>query len=882
MTDPSTITAWETYSTGVGLNRESANYVYIQVKDKAGNTVIYTEGVVVYTESVATTTEDVDYLFKEGNDKEILVNLNGNTVKSITVQDQNPLTRSSESTLVEGTDYVVDAVNDKIIVKAAYLDTLNAKDTAYSFKVKYSPAGIDTDAVDMATTFNIKVSKATLNVASGDVTASGTYGDRLSELSVTGPSVTLNGNPVDGQWVLTGDTVPVVGDTGSYTATFIPNADGDNYEELTQRVVLDIAKAEATYTAPEGKTGLKYQKEVSQALIDEGLTNHGIMKYAIGASSAAAPESGWDAAVPTGINAGTYYVWYKVSGDANHNDSEARYVEVNVGKGETSDVTLPQQEHVYTVSTSGNEVDLSAKIPADRGETVYAVNVAGSNLETYVTNVQVDENGKLTYDTVQASAMVDGLYITVTVTAENYSDFSVKLPIKLSDKEEVIITLPTVQNGEYNHEPHTGYTGTPVVEGRDVAFNIVYEGIGNTQYQATTEKPVNAGDYKVTFTIEDQHAQGTASLEFSITKGTPALADVKANVLENTTNINEITVTYQTNGWSEGQLVIDNGQNLVYGNNSIQYTFTPDDTQNLKVVEGIVDVLVKDTISPSTIISVADKEWKALSNDVTFDLLFNKKQQVTIAYEDNEKGSGLSQKLYYVSDKELTIEELEEVIWKTYEGGFNIEPDGTYVIYAKAIDKDDNISIANTDGIRLDETKPQLSTIFNGESYYGDLKIEIPEEHPDIKEITVDGTAIVLQQGKYTIPADNCKHTIVVTDNAGNQTIYQVNVFKNYDVIFIVDGTEYLKIQVEHGADVELPTIPHKAGYDKTAPKWDHDGIGITEDTVINAIYIKNPDESQDKDIPVTGDNNWLILWSILIYVSLSLVAIISARKKCR
>lgn len=792
MEDTSTITAWKDYGiiNPVELNEKSANHIYVQVKDNAGNTVIYEEGVVVYTESAAKTTE-VEYSYKEGKDKEILVDFNGNTVKSIITQAQNPLTRSSGTALDEGTDYTVDTVNNKITLKADYLDTLNASDTAYSFQVKYNPVGIDTEQVNIATNFNVKVSKADLDPANGAVTASGTYGTKLSALTVSGPDVTSNGNPVPGKWVLTGDTVPEVGDAGNYTAKFVPDADADNYNELTKKVVLNIAKADA------------------------------------------------------------------------------------------ADVTLPANEHVYTVATTENKADLTASVPADSGETTYEVKESASNLKTYITNVQMDNNGKLTYDTAKATDPVDGLYITVTVTSENYNDFTVKLPIKLSDKQAVEITLPSAQNGTYNNGPHTGYTGTPAVEGHDVDFDITYEGIGSTQYPATADKPVNAGDYKVTFTVKDDRVQGSASLEFSIFKGTPVVKNVEADTLENTTDLNEIKVTYQTGNWSEGKLTIDNNQKLVYGNNSLDYTFTPNDTQNLNNVSGKVNVLVKDTISPTAVISTANKEWKEFLNSITFGLLFNNKQEVTITYADNQGGSGLKEMLYYVSDKGLTADELKAVTWKSYNGAFSIDPDGEYVIYAKADDNYGNSVIVNSDGIKLDATKPLLSGISDGEVYYGDLTIQTSEEHQDVKDVEVDGVPVEFENGKYTIAADNGMHTIVVTDNAGNETTYKITVFKIYDVTFIVDGMEYQKVQVNHGADAQLPEIPHKAGYDKTAPTWDHDGKSITEDTEINALYIKNPPEPEAEESADTGDDRGFILWGMMALMSMGLTAaIISTRKK--
>ena len=52
------------------------------------------------------------------------------------------------------------------------------------------------------------------------------------------------------------------------------------------------------------------------------------MQYAIGTSATTPPTEGWSTAIPTGTEAGTYYVWYKVIGDKDHNDSAPAYVTV--------------------------------------------------------------------------------------------------------------------------------------------------------------------------------------------------------------------------------------------------------------------------------------------------------------------------------------------------------------------------------------------------------------------------------------------------------------------------------------------------------------------------------------------------------------------------
>ena len=79
--------------------------------------------------------------------------------------------------------------------------------------------------------------------AEGDGIASGTYGDKLSQLTVTGLTAKLGTEIIDGTWRIDGDKVPYVGDSETYTATFIPKEHPEYYQTLTAQVRLEISKA---------------------------------------------------------------------------------------------------------------------------------------------------------------------------------------------------------------------------------------------------------------------------------------------------------------------------------------------------------------------------------------------------------------------------------------------------------------------------------------------------------------------------------------------------------------------------------------------------------------------------------------------------------------
>ena len=91
-------------------------------------------------------------------------------------------------------------------------------------------------------TVNINPAELT---AEGDGIAGGPYGTKLSELTVTRLTAKLGTETIDGTWQIQSDDdkVPYVGDSETYTATFIPKEHPEYYQTLTAQVKLEISKA---------------------------------------------------------------------------------------------------------------------------------------------------------------------------------------------------------------------------------------------------------------------------------------------------------------------------------------------------------------------------------------------------------------------------------------------------------------------------------------------------------------------------------------------------------------------------------------------------------------------------------------------------------------
>ena len=131
----------------------------------------------------------------------------------------------------------------------------------------------------------------------------------------------------------------------------------------------------------------------------------GTMQYALGADTTTAPAEGWSVAVPGGTDPGTYYVWYKVVGDANHNDSAAGCVTVAIGVKEQINISKAKVGKVKNQTYTGKKI--KPELQVILGDTVL---VQGVDYD-----VKVD-NKKIGYATARAVGKGDYTGKTKKVT----------------------------------------------------------------------------------------------------------------------------------------------------------------------------------------------------------------------------------------------------------------------------------------------------------------------------------------------------------------------------------------------------------------------------------------------------------------------------------
>ena len=324
----------------------------------------------------------------------------------------------------------------------------------------------------------------------------------------------------------------------------------------------------------------------------------------------------------------------------------------------------------------------------------------------------------------------------------------------------------------------------------------------------------------------------------------------------------------------------------------------------------------RDVEKPSGEIIVSTNRWNKLLNDITFGLFFKETQMVTVNAADN---SGEKVKIeYLLSNREITESELADAGFTEYNGSFSIAPDNEYIIYVRLSDTEGNIRHICSDGIVLDGTAPAINGVENGKTYCEAQTVKINEKY--VSTVTVNGMAVALdEQDRFVLSPTEREQTIIVTDKAGNTSEITVTVNNGHtygDWSSNSDGTHTRRCGVDgcqagvetknctdadknHRCDICGYIISECTDTDKNNicdycgkaisehEDEDKDHTCIDKDKNHSCDYCGkaiSEHEDEEKEIkkantaaerlpdaprsPKTGDNNSLILWIALLFIS--------------
>ena len=278
----------------------------------------------------------------------------------------------------------------------------------------------------------------------------GEYGQSLSEMvdAADAKVVAAQGSEteVSGTWSVIEEEktiIPEIETAETYTLVFTPTGENaDRYETASCEVTPDVAKKTVTVVIADkekvyGQNNPEFTWDFAEGSgLVAGDTNAdlGITLDSV----AEAASLGGKYAITGSCNSKKYNVNFT------GNSADGTSGVLTITKADAPVITGEEQSYIYAAGSEGKtvSVEIVAKLPADKGDAVYSLDVA--DVEEILREAEVDESGKLTFrvNAVDASKIGKTATIKVKAVLQNYEDAEYTLTVQMTDKKSV-----ELQNG---------------------------------------------------------------------------------------------------------------------------------------------------------------------------------------------------------------------------------------------------------------------------------------------------------------------------------------------------------------------------------------------------------------------------------------------------
>lgn len=461
-----------------------------------------------------------------------------------------------------------------------------------------------------------------VTVSASDIT----YGQMLNESKLTATGTMKHpgtGEEVKGTFAWTNPEAKP-GAAGDYTAswTFTPAAGYEEYAPVTGTVTIKVNKATPTFTAPTAQENLTYTGQ-EQALITAGMTDHGTMRYSL-------TENGtYSQDIPTGTDAGAYTVWYRVIGDANHNDTAPASVAVSIGKKPLTitGVTVAPKPYDGTTNADISSVTFD-NVTLNRG-TDYTVTAsfddAGvGNGKNVTATVTLTEQTAKNYALEQSSFPTTG-----SITKAAAPDFTKETALTIVNGHEKTYTvtlpaLPTLETpkayGALTYEIgeiklNDGYyTSGAKVENGELTLPIQKNDVETTGSVGTVTVVIKSINYKdITLTVKVSAVNQIKPVPDGTITATPITYGNELSASTITGTMQDPVTGVAVNGtftWDTPAVKLN------AGSHNAKWTFTPDKSYGGKYTTNTGTATV--TVNPKAVtvsgITANDKVYDGTTN----------------------------------------------------------------------------------------------------------------------------------------------------------------------------------------------------------------------------------------------------------------------------
>lgn len=682
----------------------------------------------------------------------------------------------------------------------------------------------------------LTVSKATPTVAAptaSTLTYNGIPQSLVSEGTTSGGemqySTEKNGNY--------STAIPTGTDAGDYTV-YYKVVGNDDYEGTEPaKIEVTIAKAVAQVTAaPKAVENLAFTG-LPQNLVTAGSATGGTLVYSLTGN-----ENDYSTAIPTATNVGEYTVYYKVQGDENYNDTEAKSVTAVIGNALAEVTKAPDareltytgdpQELVTEGTATGGEIQYSLSKDSGYSATVPTGTVADDYSVWYY--VKGDDNHSDT-DPVQVEVTIKKADPDVTVPdglTATYGDTLANVDLtdgwawdapntSVGDVGENTFSATFTPSDTANYNTVTENLTVTVsaknITGADITLGgaLTYTGQQQTQqiasvtvdnmtvtYTVSGNTGTDAGDYTLTITGTGNFT-GTATKEWTIAKANyDGITGVSGTVLANYSG--EVTLPDVPAGASYGAASYDGSDGAVKG---------------LSIEGGVLHYTGGESIAEGQEYEITvpvNGGQNYVDYEITVTLTGSDKQTLTITGVTAQGGTynGQTQAGYTGTPSAEGYDGGFTVTYGTTDGQAPTDA-GTYTVTI-AIPEDDAQYVGSTDLQFTIAQKPLTVSVPSPSVYVGDSAPELaltytglvdgervtPSEAP-VFTITNDGTEITLEDavktaGTYTITWSNAGDTTFTGD--ANYAIQTVTAGTLTVSVRSSGGTTTYPVQVEENS----------------------------------------------------------------------------------
>ena len=423
------------------------------------------------------------------------------------------------------------------------------------------------------------VSAGTLTVTDIPMTVSATGYTGVYDKEAHGITVTVT-EPEEGATIKYGTAVgeytltenPTYTNVGTYTVYY--QVTKQYYITTTGSAQVIITKADVTCTAPVPQT-LVYNEQ-QQALVSAGTVDGGVMQYSL-------DNATWSTDIPTGLNAGDYRVYYRVIGDANHNDKAAEYVDVNIAKANITYTAPTNLNPIYT----GSPLTLISTGTANGGEIQYSSD--GTNWSTERPKGINAGNYTVYFRIVADANHIDKAAesLTATIAKADITTYTAPDPLLglvYTGSPLTLISAGTAEGGEMQYSLDGETWSTELPKGTNAGtYTVQYRIIGDSNHNNKTGMSVTATIAKADITTYT----APAPLVGLVYTGSP-LTLISAGTAEG----GEMQYSLDGETWSTE---LPKGTNA--GNYTVQYRIIGDSNHNDKTGLSVVATIAKANVA---------------------------------------------------------------------------------------------------------------------------------------------------------------------------------------------------------------------------------------------------------------------------------------------